>query len=119
VTATDANGCTATLTVNITQPSALTSSITAQTNVLCFGNTTGNATVTAAGGTTGYTYLWSVGGQTTATATGLAAGVHTVTVTDSKSCKSVSTATITQPTQLVVLTISSTDPLCTGALLRL
>ena len=48
------------ISVTITQPgSALSASISAQTNVRCFGNTTGSATASPAGGTPGYTYSWS------------------------------------------------------------
>ncbi|MBK7669208.1 MAG: SprB repeat-containing protein [Sphingobacteriaceae bacterium] len=59
VTVTDANGCTTTNTVTISQPASALSTATAITNVLCFGNSTGAATVTASGGAGGYTYLWS------------------------------------------------------------
>src|SRR6202007_2936336 len=57
-TVTDANGCQATISQVLTNPAALTASITA-TNVTCAGNSNGSATVTASGGTPNYTYLWS------------------------------------------------------------
>jgi len=48
VTVKDANGCTTTQPVTITQPAAaLSSSISAQTNVACFGSSTGSVTVAA------------------------------------------------------------------------
>ena len=110
VTVTDANGCTTTATANITQPAAaLTASITAQTNVLCFGNATGSATVTAANGTSGYTYSWAPSGETTATASGLAAGSYVVTVTDANGCTTTATATITQPAAALTASITSSD----------
>jgi hypothetical protein len=58
VIVTDANGCsTASLPVTITQPTNLpTVALTAQTNVLCFGNSTGAINITATGGTGAYTY---------------------------------------------------------------
>ncbi len=59
VTITDANSCTATQSVTITEPTAITASITSQTNVSCNGGANGSATVTATGGT-GTLYLFMV-----------------------------------------------------------
>ncbi|MBK8339691.1 MAG: SprB repeat-containing protein [Flavobacteriales bacterium] len=60
MTATDANGCTAQQNVVIIQPlAALTASVSAQTNVLCHGNSTGSATANASGGTGPYQYAWN------------------------------------------------------------
>jgi len=59
-TITDANGCSTSANVTITQPAAtLSASISAQTNVLCFGNSTGSATVSVSGGTAPYSYSWN------------------------------------------------------------
>ncbi|MFP9116137.1 SprB repeat-containing protein, partial [Flavobacterium sp. RHBU_3] len=111
-TITDANGCTLVKTVTITQPTALSASISSQTNILCNGGATGSATVTATGGTTGYTYLWS-NGATTATITGLAAGTYNVTVTDANGCTATASAVLTQPTALAATT-TQTNILCNG-----
>ena len=115
VTATDANGCDRVEVVNVQEPTAVVSSITAGT-INCFGGVT-SATVTASGGTpiglTGYLYRWD-NGQTTNTAIGLAAGTHCVTVTDDNGCETISCVTITQPTAPVSATVVGTDPACAG-----
>src|SRR5205085_1360937 len=64
VTVTDANGCTATTSVTITQPAAALSLSQTHVNVLCFGNATGSVDLTVAGRTTSYTYAWSNGATT-------------------------------------------------------
>jgi hypothetical protein len=92
----------------------LSASITSQSNVLCFGQSTGSATVTATGGTSPYTYLWS-NSQTTQSATGLSATTYTVTITDNIGLSTTATATITQPATAVSASISSqTNVLCNG-----
>ncbi|MCP9764182.1 beta strand repeat-containing protein, partial [Lacihabitans soyangensis] len=115
VTVTDANACQKTATVNITQPAALVASISAQTNVICNGASTGSATVTASGGNPNYTYSWAPSGGTAATASGLTAGTYTVTVTDANACQKTATVTITQPTALVASVSAQTNVLCNGA----
>ena len=101
------NSCSATsASVVVAEPTALTASITAQTNVLCFGNSTGAVTVAGAGGTgasnsASFTYTISgpsnVTGATNGNFTGLAAGSYTVTVTKG-TCTTTQAVTITQPT---------------------
>jgi gliding motility-associated-like protein len=115
VTVTDANGCTTTSSATLTQPTALTASITAQANNTCFGAALGSATVTAAGGTSAYTYSWNTSpAQTTASASNLAAGTFIVTVTDANACTTTASATITQPNALTA-TVNKTNVLCNGA----
>lgn len=117
VTVVDGNGCTQTLTIEITEPAtALSASIGSVQNVLCFGENTGSATVSASGGTPGYTYSWDdAANQTTATATNLAAGTYTVTVTDDNGCTGTVSVTITQPASALDASITAqTDVACFG-----
>ena len=114
VTVTDSNGCSASQSFTITQPTSLVASASAQTNVSCNGGSNGSATVGVVGGTPGYTYSWAPSGGTAATASGLSAGTYTVTVTDANSCTSTQSFTITQPTALVASASSQTNVSCNG-----
>jgi hypothetical protein len=115
VTVTDNNNCETTASVTITQPDALSASITAPTNVSCNGGNNGAATVTPAGGTSGYTYSWSTTpAQTGVTATGLIAGTYTVTVTDANNCTTTASVTITQPDVLSASITTPTNVSCNG-----
>ncbi|WP_410005922.1 gliding motility-associated C-terminal domain-containing protein [Aequorivita nionensis] len=99
VTVTDANGCTATAEVIISQPSAALSQASEVVNVDCYGNQTGEIDLTVFGGTPGYTFLWS-NGAVTEDITGLAAGDYTVTITDANGCILVETITVGQPLEV-------------------
>lgn len=113
VTVTDANGCTTSASVTITEPPLLTASI-AGTDVKCFGGSDGSATVTALGGTPGYNYLWNdLSGQTAATATNLKAGTYQVVVADANGCLATATVTISEPT-LLTASATGTDVKCFG-----
>ncbi len=110
-TITDASGCISVKTATITQPTAITLSIT-PTNVLCNGGSTGALNASVAGGTPGYTYLCSNGATTTAVSN-LVAGTYNYTVTDASGCSSTQNATITEPTA-ITLSITPTNVLCNG-----
>ena len=103
VTVTDANGCTKMTSQVLTSPNAPIVTISAVTNVTCFGGNNGAATASATGGTAPYTYNWG-SGRTTAAVTGLTAGTYTVTVTDATGCSSTQSVTITQPTAITITT---------------
>ena len=119
VTVNDANLCSATATVTITQPPALT--LTANTtDVTCKGLSTGSATATVSGGT-GPTYTVGIinppqGGITTGTQllNGLAAGSYTVGAQDVNSCQAIFPITITEPALLVASIASSKNDSCFG-----
>jgi len=116
VTVTDNKGCVSTKTITLSQPLSLTASISSQTNVLCFSNSTGAATVSVSGGTLPYTYSWnSTPIQTASTATNLAAGTYTVIIRDANNCSTSTNVSITQPAAALSSTISSqTNVLCRG-----
>jgi hypothetical protein len=115
VIVTDGNGCTATASATVNDIGGPSASITAQTDVACFGNATGSATVTVSGGTPEYSYLWDdPATQTTATANGLVAGTYIVTVTDDNGCIATAQVIISQPTAITLLTASTVNPTCYG-----
>ena len=78
---TDANGCTTTSDINITEPIILTSSITSINDVSCNGGSDGTVMANVSGGTAPYTYSWD-NGQTTDSVYNLSAGDYNVTITD-------------------------------------
>ncbi len=114
VTVTDANNCTVSASVTVSQPTQPLSLSTSKTDESCFGGTNATATCTPAGGTAGYTYTWNtIPLQNTATATGLVIGSYTVTVNDANSCTASASVTITQPAATSV-SITKTEPVCFG-----
>src|SRR5205823_5764627 len=101
-TVTDANGCTATTSGDITQPSAVVAS-SSNTAILCNG---GNSTVTVS----------ASGGTGTISGTGtfsVPAGPYSFTVTDANGCTATTSGDITQPSA-VVASSSNTAILCHG-----
>jgi gliding motility-associated-like protein len=116
VTATDTNGCSGSLIVVITQPSAaLTAAIASKTDVNCKGEATGSATASASGGTASYSYSWNTNPvQTSASAINLTAGTYIVTVTDSKGCTDTEQVIIEEPQLALTATTSQTNVVCGG-----
>jgi hypothetical protein len=108
VTITDANSCTLTQAVTITQGSAINPLI-ATTNNLCAGENNGSIDLTVSGGTLPYAYLWS-NNSNSEDISNLAAGSYTITVTDGLGCTASTTVNITEPTALSITT-TSTDEL--------
>ncbi|MBI2967250.1 MAG: SprB repeat-containing protein, partial [Bacteroidetes bacterium] len=112
VTVTDANGCTSTASASISQPTLLSSLITAA-DVSCLGGNNGSASVTVSGGTPAYTYLWS-SGQTTSAISGLTAGIYTATVTDANGCSLTQTDSLSQPSSALASSVNQTNVSCFG-----
>jgi len=107
----DTVGCSATATVNITQPSLLSASVT-PVNIACFGGT-GHINSTVSGGTGPYTYSWNTTPiQTTAIATNLPVGTYTLNVTDSHGCTASAFASITQPATAVTVALTGPAIIC-------
>ena len=110
MTATDATGCPTSFNVNLTQPTSIALSVTAN-NVRCFGASTGSALASASGGTGTYQFTWLPSGATGAQINNLPAGNYSVRVTDANSCTRTEPVTITQA-QLINTNISSTVVNC-------
>ncbi|MES1214284.1 MAG: T9SS type A sorting domain-containing protein [Bacteroidota bacterium] len=114
VIVTDANGCTATGSYIVTQPSALTAT-TQIVNNLCYNGTIGSITVTAAGGTAGYEYsLNGTDYQVSNVFSNLAANNYTVYIKDNNGCVVTVAALVTQPTAIII-TISNVINTCSGS----
>ena len=113
VTISDAFGCTSTNSGTVTEPAQLMVSSAVDSNVTCNGFATGGATASTTGGTTPYNYIWS-NGATTASITGVVAGTYTVTTTDNNGCTSTSSATITEPAQLMAASVVDSNVTCNG-----
>jgi hypothetical protein len=113
VTVTDVNGCIATTSVSITEPTALI--ITeSHIDVSAFGAADGSVDINVNGATAPYNYLWS-DGSTTQDLNNLAAGTYTVTVTDANGCFDIRTIQILNPQCLLDATSSVTDASIHGA----
>lgn len=113
VTATDANLCTVTRTIQITQPPALTSTLNL-VNASCSNSCNAIATHTVSGGSPLYNFSWSSSAATTSTLGGLCAGNYTATVTDANGCVSSNAFTVVAPA-LFTGTLTPHNPLCNAA----
>ncbi|MBI1288677.1 MAG: T9SS type B sorting domain-containing protein, partial [Flavobacteriales bacterium] len=92
VTVTDANGCTATCSSTVGEPSAISATCT-KVDGNCQNNNEASVSVAVSGGDEPYTYAWS-NGATTASISGLAEGTYSVTVTDANGCTATCSKTV-------------------------
>jgi hypothetical protein len=99
---TDANSCTTSTSVAVSEPTPLTVNHIAGTNVTCNGLSNGSATITMMGGSPVYSYTWSPGAITGQaplhlSANNLSANNYTCNIMDSHGCTTTTTVAITQP----------------------
>jgi len=115
--ATDANGCSDSVVVTISQPDQLIFN-TISADVSCNLGANGMASIdTIYGGTSIYTYLWSTG-EITDSISNLTAGTYTVQVTDANGCLSnptVDTIVINEPSALQSTMTILSHSNCAGA----
>ena len=97
VTVTDANLCTVTGSINITEPDELTLTLLDVSDVVCNGESNGSITVDAAGGTPGYVFNWDPILPNSDIQDNLPPGSYCVTVTDANNCTATTCATVTEP----------------------
>ncbi len=114
-TVVDANGCSSNQPITITEPTAITTTISG-VNPKCSTSCDGSFTSNSVGGTGAYTYSWipvAAPSNTLQNPTGLCAGNYTLIVSDANNCKHQSIATLTNPSILLANT-TFTNPLCSG-----
>ncbi len=83
-----------------------------QSNIQCYGDSTGQAIASASGTSPPFTYLWS-NGSTNDTISNLVAGAYSVTITNSLNATATNTVNIIQPTALVIIASNDTN-ICLG-----
>ena len=112
---TDNAGCTSSVSVDITEPTAVAGTATEIVSILCNGGGTASALANGSGGTPGYTYQWNDNASTANdTVVNLPAGTYTVTITDNNQCTGTATVTIDEPTILTATVIVDSDVACNG-----
>ena len=110
----DANGCTTTQSVLITEPLAITGPISTS-DVTCYGGSNGSAFINVVGGIGPYNVTWSSNPiQNGLSAINLMAGNITATVTDANGCVYTNTVNITQPPALNAIMTNWTSVSCNG-----
>ncbi|MBL7896353.1 MAG: gliding motility-associated C-terminal domain-containing protein [Bacteroidia bacterium] len=106
----DANNCSVTKTVTLTQPASITSTVSVTSNfngqqVSCFGATNGSITALASNGTAPFTYTWSTSPVQTGTiATNVGAGTYSVIIIDVNGCNVTRTVSVSQPPAIAATT---------------
>jgi Leucine-rich repeat (LRR) protein len=107
----DSNNCTLTDTIQVIEPSGISSNILSD-SVSCYQGNDGAVSVIAIGGTPNYTYSWS-NGSNSISSNSFSTGTYIITVTDANNCFHLDTVNIGEPN----LIISSFDTIiCNGNL---
>ncbi len=112
VTVTDGEGCKATATATVTEPTVLAATMSAVAQSLPNVNN-GSATAVASGGTLPYTIKWNTN-QVTFTIQNLAPATYTATITDNKGCTVVRSVTVNQSSCNLSGAIAVTAISCAG-----
>jgi gliding motility-associated-like protein len=110
----DNKGCTFDTTITLTQPPIMGIALSV-TDVLCFGDTTGQVTVSGTGGVLPYSYRWDFGAfQASNVLTGLNAGPHVIRLRDANGCFKDSNILVKEPTKLEITGLTIVHPTCEG-----
>ena len=114
----DANGCSVTDSITLTEPIGLTSAITTSdyngVNISCFGLANGSIDLTVNDGTQPYSFLWN-NGETTEDIDSLEAGTYIVNITDANGCTLTDSVTLVEPDDIVISPIDTTIISCNGS----
>jgi len=118
----DENGCNKSVSVEITEPEAMsileTHSDYNDYGVSCFGGNDGSIDIAVNGGTGNYTYIWS-NGEASESISNLLTGLYSVDVIDENGCNISISVDITEPSEILLYESHSNEndeDFCNGAL---
>ena len=111
--ATDENGCTSNISIEVLQPTYPISINPDISDVLCKGESNGFINPNVFGGTPSYTFDWS-NGASSQQISALDIGNYTIDVTDSEGCLQSFTFSIAEPETALSATFIQTDVTCFG-----
>ena len=116
ISATDANGCSATTLLNITQPTAVGITTATANNVSCNGQADGSINIAATGGTGTINYNLMPGNITNSTGAfaNLGPNNYTISATDANGCIATTLVNITQPTAVSITNATANNVSCNG-----
>jgi gliding motility-associated-like protein len=115
VTVTDANGCKATNSAIIKEPTAISFDVVTDPATCGLKNGAAYFKTTPTGGAGALSYLWVPGNQTDSRIDNLSTGDYTVTLKDASNCQATKAFKVTTNHEgPVALTLSSTDATCFG-----
>lgn len=97
VTVTDANGCSSSQSISITQPDPIVLVIDTVIQPSCYASSDGSVNISVSGGQGPYTYFWNPGGATTEDLSGIDAGIYVVTINDQLNCVRQFNVNVNQP----------------------
>ncbi len=114
VTATDANGCSISSTVVLSQPLPIVFQSINLQNLACNNDGSGAINVSYSGGIGGLTYTLVPGGMTNGNGqfTGINAGNYTIIATDATGCTQSTTVSLSQPPAIVISNLTTVQPGC-------
>lgn len=114
VTVTDTNGCTATDSIYIGEPSPLQSTVIEVIDASCFGASDGSASISVIGGTPSYSYVWDSNSSVTNSLSSVSSGIYLCIVTDANGCEDTISISLGEPTEVVLEVVSTDSNLCAG-----
>ena len=114
IVAHDANGCSLSSVKSIAEPAIINLVSATALNVLCHGANNGSILVAYSGGTGSLTYQLNPGAVSNSSGSfpNLGAGTYSIICSDINGCSKSGVYTMTEPTQLIINSITVTQPGC-------